>query len=171
MKTSDFYLYETPYKICDLKIPLFLSSAIRISALFAYGALITVSVTDITKYAVGRLRPHFLDVCDPDYSKAVCRPGNFSYIPEPYCKAASSADPIVISRFADARLSFLSGHASFSFYCALFVVYYLETRLKWMSMRYFKAFLQSAFFLAAFLCAASRVSDNKHHPTDVSVFL
>ncbi|XP_055345757.1 phospholipid phosphatase 2-like [Paramacrobiotus metropolitanus] len=167
LSKSPYNDYETRYELLGLKIPPFLSSAIRINALYAYGALICVSITDITKYAVGRLRPHFISVCDPDFSRIIGYPGNCTYVEEPYCRAASSTDPVIISRFADSRLSFLSGHSSFSFYCAFFVIFYLETRLKWMSMRFFKAFLQFAVFLAALLCSMSRVSDNKHHPTDV----
>jgi membrane-associated phospholipid phosphatase len=90
-----------------------------------------------------------------------------SYIPDPVCNAATSTDPVLLARFYDSRLSFLSGHASFSFYCAFFVIYYLETRLKWMNMRFFKAFLQFCVFMGAALCGASRVSDHKHHPSDV----
>ncbi|OQV14534.1 putative Phospholipid phosphatase 1 [Hypsibius exemplaris] len=170
LSRSHYNDYETHYELCGLKIPAFLSSAVRINALFAYGALICVSVTDITKYSVGRLRPHFLPVCanDLDWAKIVCgnSTGN-TYITDPFCPAAKSTDPAVLARFEDSRLSFLSGHSSFSFYCAFFVIYYLETRLKWMNMRFFKAFFQSVVFMGAALCGASRVRDNKHHPTDV----
>lgn len=110
---------------------------------------------------------HFLEAYDPDWAKVLIYPMNCTYFPEPVCKSATSTDPVILARFQDSRLSFLSGHSSFAFYCSFFVIFYLETRLKWMSMRFFKAFLQFTMFLAACLCAVSRVSDNKHHPTDV----
>ena len=69
LSKSPYNDYETRYELLGVKIPPFLSSAVRINALFAYGALITVSITDITKFSVGRLRPHFLDVCKPDWDK------------------------------------------------------------------------------------------------------
>ncbi|XP_036164428.1 phospholipid phosphatase 1 isoform X4 [Myotis myotis] len=39
---------------------------------FLFGAAASQSLTDIAKYSIGRLRPHFLDVCDPDWSKINC---------------------------------------------------------------------------------------------------
>ena len=35
------------------------------------GAMCCVLLTDIAKYSVGKLRPHFLTLCDPDYN-SVC---------------------------------------------------------------------------------------------------
>ncbi|CAG2174415.1 unnamed protein product, partial [Oppiella nova] len=32
---------------------------------FVFGALISQLTTDIAKYSIGRLRPHFIDVCQP----------------------------------------------------------------------------------------------------------
>jgi phosphatidate phosphatase len=40
-----------------------------------FGAAVVQLITDIAKYSVGRLRPHFLDVCKPDYSKFNCTDG------------------------------------------------------------------------------------------------
>ena len=42
---------------------------------FMFGAAVVQLITDIAKYSVGRLRPHFLDVCKPDYSKFNCTDG------------------------------------------------------------------------------------------------
>lgn len=42
---------------------------------FLFGAAASQSLTDIAKYSIGRLRPHFLDVCDPDWSKINCSAG------------------------------------------------------------------------------------------------
>ena len=33
---------------------------------FGFGAAVTVLTTDIAKYTVGRLRPHFMTLCVPD---------------------------------------------------------------------------------------------------------
>lgn len=42
---------------------------------FIFGAIIEHTVTDIGKYSVGRLRPHFFDVCKVDFSKVNCSAG------------------------------------------------------------------------------------------------
>ena len=50
---------------------------------FLFGAAASQSLTDIAKYSIGRLRPHFLDVCDPDWSKVNCSDG---YIENYICR-------------------------------------------------------------------------------------
>ena len=42
---------------------------------FVFGAVTEHIITDIGKYSVGRLRPHFFDVCRPDLSKVNCSGG------------------------------------------------------------------------------------------------
>lgn len=42
---------------------------------FLFGASASQSLTDIAKYSIGRLRPHFLAVCNPDWSKINCSDG------------------------------------------------------------------------------------------------
>ncbi|KAG8519818.1 Phospholipid phosphatase 1, partial [Galemys pyrenaicus] len=44
---------------------------------FLFGAAASQSLTDIAKYSIGRLRPHFLDICDPDWSKINCTAGGY----------------------------------------------------------------------------------------------
>lgn len=44
---------------------------------FLFGAATSQSLTDIAKYSIGRLRPHFLDVCRPDWSKINCTTGQY----------------------------------------------------------------------------------------------
>ncbi|KPP67387.1 hypothetical protein Z043_114031, partial [Scleropages formosus] len=44
---------------------------------FLFGAAMSQSLTDIAKYSIGRLRPHFLDVCKPVWSHINCTSGNY----------------------------------------------------------------------------------------------
>ncbi|OQV25539.1 putative phosphatidate phosphatase [Hypsibius exemplaris] len=153
------------------QIPPVLVSITRIILLFIYGFLIVKSITDIAKYTVGRLRPHFLDVCFGS-SNGVPLLDTLGeckgrYMTNIVCPLAASDDPKVQYRIRDSRLSFLSGHSSMAFYCAFFVIFYLESRLRWMRMRYCKAILQFALFMMAALTGLSRISDHKHHWDDV----
>lgn len=50
---------------------------------FLFGAAMSQSLTDIAKYSIGRLRPHFLDVCKPDWKFINCSLGD--YIEEFVC--------------------------------------------------------------------------------------
>lgn len=36
---------------------------------YLLGAAMSQCATDTTKYSIGRLRPHFIDVCQPDWTK------------------------------------------------------------------------------------------------------
>lgn len=49
---------------------------------FAFGCAISQSFTDIAKVSVGRLRPNFIAVCMPDFTKINCSQG---YIQEYQC--------------------------------------------------------------------------------------
>lgn len=55
------------------KIPNWIYNLYCAFGIFAFGAACSQLTTDVMKYTVGRLRPHFLTVCNPD----VCQ-GNFS---------------------------------------------------------------------------------------------
>lgn len=71
----------------------------------------------------------------------------------------------------EARLSFYSGHSSFGMYCMLFLALYVQARLCWKWARLLRPTVQ--FFLVAFAIYVgyTRVSDNKHHWSDVLVGL
>lgn len=49
---------------------------------FIFGAAISQSLTDIAKYSIGRLRPHFLSICKPDWKLINCSAG---YIEDFHC--------------------------------------------------------------------------------------
>ncbi|XP_010976068.1 phospholipid phosphatase 1 isoform X4 [Camelus dromedarius] len=124
---------------------------------FLFGAAASQSLTDIAKYSIGRLRPHFLDVCDPDWSKINCSDG---YIENYICRGNAQ-------KVKEGRLSFYSGHSSFSMYCMLFVALYLQARMKGDWARLLRPTLQFGLVAVSIYVGLSRVSDYKHHWSDV----
>ncbi|OQR79813.1 putative phosphatidate phosphatase-like [Tropilaelaps mercedesae] len=132
---------------------------------FLMGAAIQQMITDIAKYTIGRLRPHFFDVCNPQYLDKLCNPP-YKYIEEFECKTKYTE-----SHLKEMRLSFPSGHSSFSMFCMLWTVLYLQKRLtvSCVNIQAFKLFVQSLFFYLAWFTAMSRISDYKHHWSDVLV--
>ncbi|OEH78588.1 lipid phosphate phosphatase 2 [Cyclospora cayetanensis] len=82
--------------------------------------------TNALKKVVGSLRPHFIDVCNPDWSKVACKDSNGHqlYVGNFHC--TGNVDQIL-----EARRSFPSGHSSLAFGGMLFGVLYLQARLKW----------------------------------------
>ncbi|XP_043990712.1 phospholipid phosphatase 3-like isoform X1 [Gambusia affinis] len=124
---------------------------------FLFGCAISLSFTNIAKVSVGRLRPHFIDVCKPDFATINCSLG---YITEYKCLGPES-------QVQEARKSFFSGHASFSMYTMLYLVFYLQSRLTWSGARLLRPLIQFALIMISFYTGLTRVSDHKHHPTDV----
>ncbi|KAM4575065.1 phospholipid phosphatase 3 isoform 2-T2 [Fundulus diaphanus] len=124
---------------------------------FLFGCAISQSFTDIAKVSVGRMRPHFLDVCKPDFTTINCSLG---YITNYTCTGDDSD-------VQEARKSFFSGHASFSLYTMLYLAFYIQSRFTWRGARLLRPLLQFTLLMMAFYTGLSRVSDHKHHPTDV----
>ncbi|KAL5006716.1 hypothetical protein ScPMuIL_015522 [Solemya velum] len=69
----------------------------------------------------------------------------------------------------EVRLSFPSGHASFSVYTMVFNMLYLQSRFNFKYSMLFKPFLQLLLFYMAFYTCLSRIFNNKHHWSDVLV--
>ncbi|XP_069579086.1 phospholipid phosphatase 1 isoform X2 [Brachyistius frenatus] len=125
---------------------------------FLFGAAMSQSLTDIGKYSIGRLRPHFLDVCKPDWKLINCSSGD--YIEDFTC----TGDTRMVN---EGRLSFYSGHSSFSMYCMLFLALYLQARLQVDWARLLRPTIQFFLIAASVFTGLSRVSDYKHHWSDV----
>ncbi|XP_072297224.1 phospholipid phosphatase 3-like isoform X2 [Eucyclogobius newberryi] len=135
----------------------YVSALYKQVGVFIFGCAISQSFTDIAKVSVGRMRPHFLDVCKPDFSTINCSLG---YITDYQCQGPES-------KVQEARKSFFSGHASFSMYTMLYLVFYLQSRFTWHGARLLRPLTQFTLIMMSFYTGMSRVSDHKHHPTDV----
>ena len=94
---------------------------------FIFGALISQMTTDIAKYSIGRLRPHFLAVCEPRWNyngvtykwdSECTKDAEHTYIEDYTCTTTQFSE----DRIRDAHLSFMSGHSSFSAFCLIYLV-------------------------------------------------
>ncbi|XP_053325916.1 phospholipid phosphatase 3 isoform X3 [Spea bombifrons] len=135
----------------------YLSALYKQAGYFLFGCAISQSFTDIAKVSIGRLRPHFLAACNPDPSKINCSLG---YVVDYECRGS-------LREVREARKSFFSGHASFSMYSMLYLVFYLQSRFTWRGARLLRPLLQFTLLMMALYTGLSRVSDHKHHPSDV----
>jgi phosphatidate phosphatase len=131
-----------------------------------FGLAATVIITDLTKMIVGRLRPNFLDVCKPSLSpfKDLCSLPNRTYLVPGVDFECTSPDTPSID---ESRLSFPSGHASISFYSMVFLILFINQTWKFTRLGLLPRLVQFFLFAFALFVALSRISDNKHHPTDV----
>ncbi|XP_031145079.1 phospholipid phosphatase 3-like [Sander lucioperca] len=126
---------------------------------FLFGCCVGQSLTNMAKLSVGRLRPHFLSVCGVTYASLNCTPG--TYISTVNCHHPDH-------RLEDeARKSFFSGHASFAMYTMLYLAFYLQARLTWRGARLLRPALQFFLVLLAVYTGLTRISDYRHHPSDV----
>ena len=157
----------------------------RILGYFTLGALFTLLTTEMAKFKVGRLRPYFLTVCDPNLTDAMCRDEygyNIFVTPDNYTCNGKEEE------VNEARKSFLSGHTSLSFYTATFLIVYIQARLcnlgsdnhrqsvnksvrmfeiMFSGLKILRPFLQFGIFSLAAYITLTRISDYKHHPGDV----
>ncbi|XP_064843654.1 phospholipid phosphatase 3-like [Oncorhynchus masou masou] len=126
---------------------------------FLFGCCVGQSLTNMAKLSVGRLRPNFLSVCNVTYASLNCVPG--SYVAQVTCRQPKH------NMVEEARKSFFSGHSSFAMYTMLYLAFYLQARLSWRGARLLRPLLQFLLVMIAVYTGLSRISDYRHHPTDV----
>ncbi|KAJ1371352.1 hypothetical protein KIN20_033293 [Parelaphostrongylus tenuis] len=130
---------------------------------FFLGVCFNQLMVDIAKYTIGRQRPHFMDVCRPNVGYTECKNPDF-YVTDFTCTGTDK------NRILEAQLSFYSGHAAFSFYAAWYTSLYLQARLyRPLFSRLLLPVIQFSLFGGASYVALTRVSDYKHHWSDVLV--
>lgn len=135
---------------------------------FITGMLLNTIVTLIGKKTIGRLRPNFLDVCKPDINPySICgevsNTGKTYLIPEVDFKCLG----VDKAEIEESRVSFPSGHSSQSFYTAVFLICYLNQMWHRRSCNLVLHIIQVVIFTIAAFVAMTRITDNKHHVTDV----
>lgn len=146
---------------------------------FLFAAATSQMITEIAKYSIGRLRPCFIDLCEPKFTdrvtgqqitltrfSAACNEP-FVYIEDYTCTTTAYSEKLL----KDVHLSFMSGHSSFSAVCLLYLVLYLQSRFNWTSLGLVKHLLQAGLVFLTFYTGMSRISDYKHHWSDVLIGL
>ncbi|VDM57287.1 unnamed protein product [Angiostrongylus costaricensis] len=123
------------------------------------GAACLYVVINLTKSTVGRLRPHFLDVCKP--KDLICQKC-YRYITNYVC--TGDADLVL-----EARKSFFSGHSAISMYSSTFAaVSLLAVSFLCVELIHYRR-LRLISFSIGLMISYSRINDNKHHWSDVVV--
>ncbi|EYC02530.1 hypothetical protein Y032_0099g3169 [Ancylostoma ceylanicum] len=123
-----------------------------------------VFLMEYLKCTVGRLRPHFLEACQPDWSRMDCTGRDSIPASETYCMNPD------VHRVRTARTSFPSGHTAAAFHVLLFLGLYL-TRMARItgipSIYKTRNVLLVIFSIWTAFTAITRVTDYWHYPTDV----
>ena len=115
---------------CLGRIPLVVVELYRMLGYFFIGALGALLTTEMAKYKIGRLRPYFLTVCNIDLTRELCHDsfGYNKFVTKYECDFTNKDE------VREARKSFLSGHSSFSFYCATFLMIYFQVKCQTYSL-------------------------------------
>lgn len=108
-----------------------------------------------------------MDVCKPNLNQIDCLTNGLTGSIYNSINTGGSFCTGDQDEIKEARLSFPSGHSSFSAYTMLFLIIYLEARLFLLRFRYIKALIQLAAFIASFVTSISRISDYHHRGSDV----
>ena len=160
-----------PYKIKlnknrNIDVPHQIGDQCVLIGYFLFGLLSTNLITNCGKLIIGRLRPNFLSVCKPNINPYTNLCLNKAYlIPDIDFQCLQ----LNLKDLQDARKSFPSGHSSLSFYSMIFLVLifnHICVNSRMIGVLLVRLF-QVGFVSSAFMVALSRVTDNKHHPTDV----
>lgn len=141
--------------------PLFFS-LVKHFVIFDLGFLICTIITFVGKLTMGEFRPHFLDICKPDWNDTCSTHRIFD------ASVLCKGDPAILK---EARQSFPSGHASIAAYAACFTLLYLRKRTSRLvsphAGRFITPITQCIVISWAFFVGLTRVADNHHHMTDV----
>ena len=140
----------------------FIVSIAHATSLFILGLNLTLLVTEVGKRTVGRLRPHFISVCNPNLSTINCTTTYGSNMIYNYIDTRGSFCTNHETSVNEARLSFPSGHSSFATYCMLFLIIYIQIRWHSIQKRFLKALIQISALIVAYFTCLSRISDFHH---------
>ncbi|KAF8363711.1 hypothetical protein PRIPAC_90634 [Pristionchus pacificus] len=146
------------FKFQKYYLPALLVHIIAFLGYFQLGYVMQIVVNQVTKYAVGRLRPHFYTVCQPINFTCVL-PEQLIY---DYTCTGNKKE------FDEARLSFYSGHSSISMYTVTFLALYLHARIGHIAPRVILSTLQTLLFSGGLFICYTRLQDYFHHPSDIA---
>ncbi|XP_060762208.1 phospholipid phosphatase 2 [Neoarius graeffei] len=154
--TGEAYLVYSKRLYSNSDFNQYAAALYKVVGTFLFGACVSQSLTEMAKFTIGRPRPNFMAVCAP----VVCK----GYMLQINCTGSPR-------NVTESRLSFYSGHSSFGMYCMLFLALYVQARMAFKWARLLRPTIQ--FFLVAFAIYVgyTRVSDYKHHWSDVLVGL
>uniref|UniRef100_A0AC34QX87 Phosphatidic acid phosphatase type 2/haloperoxidase domain-containing protein n=2 Tax=Panagrolaimus sp. JU765 TaxID=591449 RepID=A0AC34QX87_9BILA len=125
----------------------------------------TWALTATAKFSIGRLRPYYIEACQPDIDLTECY-NTPKYFSEHDFNCTTTNRRLL----KEAHLSFFSGHSSISTVAAVFAILYIQARLVGKTCsKIGPILLQVTFMASALFISFSRVVDHNHHPEDVIV--
>uniref|UniRef100_A0A8R1EA77 AcidPPc domain-containing protein n=1 Tax=Caenorhabditis japonica TaxID=281687 RepID=A0A8R1EA77_CAEJA len=151
------------YRIGTCKLPSYVVSVLTFVGYSQVGYIFNELMVKFVKGFVGRLRPNFYDTCRPLPISACDTNDPNVFVTDFTC----TGDPLHVE---ESRKSFYSGHSTVAMYSAFWTVLYLQARLKpAIPNNVLVGILQFIVMTGGLFICCSRISDNKHHWSDVLV--
>ncbi|CAD6188668.1 unnamed protein product [Caenorhabditis auriculariae] len=122
-------------------------------------------IMEYLKCSVGRMRPHFVEVCNPDWKNIKC--DSLDKIIQPEDMICTNPDK---HRIRTARTSFPSGHTAAAFHLLIFLFIYLNrmsSHTRVAEISFFRWLVLPTYTVWTLFTAITRVTDFWHFPTDV----
>ncbi|CAO4365614.1 unnamed protein product [Caenorhabditis nigoni] len=154
---------DISYRIGNTNVPKYFVTVFTFVGYSQVGYIVNELLVKFVKGFIGRLRPYFYVVCNPLPLKECLNFDPNIYIEDYQCQG----NPEEVQ---EARKSFYSGHSTVTMYCAFWTVLYLQARLKpAIRNNVIVSIFQTLIFTGGLFICCSRISDNKHHWSDVLV--
>ncbi|KAH8419569.1 hypothetical protein KR222_006812 [Zaprionus bogoriensis] len=160
------------------RIPSFISECYKIIGVYLFGLGLALLAIRVTKVTTGRLRPYFMDVCQPSWASAADADAKESCAQQSAANATRYIDDYNCTEFAASlellslvRHSFPSGFVATTSYAMFFLVYYAQARLFAAWLRVLRSTLQLACGAVALLVCLERVSTYQNHISDAAAGL
>ncbi|XP_004522388.1 putative phosphatidate phosphatase [Ceratitis capitata] len=148
------------------KVPSFISDFLEHFMFFLFGLLLTVNATEVGKFTIGRLRPHFMDLCQPqmlDGSTCKSPENHLRYVEQYMC----TAEGFTVFDLISVRGSFPSIHSSVAFYALVYMSIYVQHKMTWKGSKLFRHVLQFILISLAWFLALLGLKTYTHHWSDV----
>ncbi|XP_039192413.1 phospholipid phosphatase-related protein type 2 isoform X1 [Crotalus tigris] len=139
-----------------------LRRTIRFLGVYSFGLFTTTIFANAGQVVTGNQTPHFLSVCQPNYTVLGCQPPPGTiYVTD---KAACTGNPLLVTAACKA---FPSKDAALSAYAVAYTVMYVTLVFQLKGSRLAKPSLCLALLGPAFLVGVVRVAEYRNHWSDV----
>lgn len=133
---------------------------VRFLGIYTFGLFATDIFVNAGQVVTGNLAPHFLALCQPNYTALGCQQLTQFISGEEAC----TGNPELIMR---ARKTFPSKEAALSVYAAVYLTMYITSTVKAKGTRLAKPVLCLGLMCLAFLTGLNRVAEHRNHWSDV----
>lgn len=166
--TEAFWNNSGVIRLFGFNFPLWIPQTYNRMVQYVFGFYLQMSVMLLPKFfdVPHFLRPHFMTVCQPIIGRnltceEITDPNEF--ITDYFCKGIGFDK----DQIQNVYWTFPSGHSSCSFYTSVYLVLYLQHKLRTRKTKEFKLILQFLLLLLAMGVSITRIQDHHHHGVDV----